>query len=239
MEKFESFKFPWLEEEARALLRDKAVFAESVGKEEFSALIRSATAISELFSGSLDGISAAFSDGELLQMIKALDLDEINIEKEGWELLISYLIPEKTDADSSYKAKLGYALGVSGDVSKISEVMNDAVSLTVSVFERLTVDDVKAIREKDFEKLAASVFSRFSEKERTVFRRITEINLSNENYSALALAEYGERYSEYLESLDEVSFDALFEALGTEEFYTDLTEYLAGICPAVSYEVNK
>lgn len=240
MEKFERYAYPWLKEEADAIALEKSVFSQGIDRENFSALIRCATAFAELFSGGINSLSDTFSDEELLEMIKTMDLDEIDIKKNGWELLISYVYQEDSlSGNSSYQEKLRYTLKSSGDGERVAEVMNEAMTLMVSVMKKLTHEDLKALREGDFETATVSIFSCFSESDWQLFSIVTAVELSNASYSSLALAEYGDSYSDYLASLKNVSFTEVYEALGEEDFYEILSDYLVEICPAISYEVNK
>ena len=47
-ERFDAYGYPWYEEEARELLAQKENFIDSIGREDFSALIRFATALAEV-----------------------------------------------------------------------------------------------------------------------------------------------------------------------------------------------
>lgn len=241
LERYEETQYPWYKEEADAIAAEKAIFLTSVEKTAFSALIRCGSAAFELFSNGFESFPDAFSDEELLQIVKALDLEEIVIDQAGWSLLISYLLPKEEEVEASYLTKLRYAFRASGDCEKVAEVMDEAMCLAVSVTENLLPEDIGALREENYEALANSVFSRFSEQDWELFSTVTAVNLSNGQYSDLALAEYGDAYSEYHASLHEnaLSFEALRQSLGMEDFYSNLLNYLAGICPAVSYEVNK
>ena len=87
--------------------------------------------------------------------------------------------------------------------------------------------------------MATSVFSRFTEEDWELFERATNVTLSCDIYSHLSETEYGDAYTSYLASLRSVELDELRSAVGTDEFYEYLRDYLIGICPSVAYEVSK
>ena len=61
----------------------------------------------------------------------------------------------------------------------------------------------------------------------------------NAQYSALAIEQYGSQaYLSYIASLTPVSLTELRATVGSTEFYQTLKNYLAALCPAISYEVN-
>ena len=240
MERYEKNPYPWYLEEAETWATEKAIFLASVERTAFSALIRCGVATFELFSNGFASLPDAFSDAELLQIVKTLDLEDIVMERAGWSILLSYTLPkEEPLADAPYFVKLRYAVRTSGDYEKLADVMDEMSALALSVTQKMIPTDMQALRTGDYEALANSVFSRFSDADWDAFNTLTSIALSNEQYHALATAEYGASYSEYLASLQSVTFEELRQSLGTEDFYSDLLHYLAGICPAISYEVNK
>lgn len=83
-----------------------------------------------------------------------------------------------------------------------------------------------------------AVFSRFDDDDWELFTSITSGSLANEKYSALAVGEYGEAYLEYLSSIEQVDVKTLRASIDDANFCQNLFNYLAAICPAISYEVN-
>ena len=237
MEKYETApgQPPWYLEEADALAAERAVFADGIGKESFSVLVRCVTAIAELLSVDSDSLSGAFSDAEILEAIRCLDLSKISVTEDGWSLLLSYANPQDK---SSYIAKLCESFKGNGDVDQVAAVMNDVLSLAVFVMDHMTSADITSLREKRWSDFASSVFSRFEENAWSLFEKATSISLSNVQYSELARAEYGDAYSEYLASIRSVDLKDLRARVGADDFNQYLLDYLAGICPAFSYEVR-
>ena len=136
-------------------------------------------------------------------------------------------------------AKLAAAFEESGDRSRLAAVMNDAVTLSASVLKKLLPEDIAALREGEREVLINSIFSRFDEEDWSLFASLTSIPLANGQNSALAIEQYGSQaYLSYIASMKTVSLAELRAAVGSAEFYQTLTDYLAALCPAISYEVN-
>lgn len=235
MERFEEYDYDFYQEEAGAIAAERAIFANGVQKESFSTLLKGITAVAELLAVNPEGLPQMFSDAELLDMIRHLDFSKVNISQEGWELLLSKVLKSK---EGSYSAGLMQIFKESGDLSRVSGIMNDAVKLAASVMERLVPEHITALRAGEQEKLLVSVCYRFDDDDWALFTSVTSVALVNEQYSALAEATHGEAYLEYLASIEQVDVERLRESVGNASFYQNLLNYLAGICPAISYEVN-
>ena len=234
MEKLETTGYPWYREEADAIAAQKAIFEKEVGRASFCILVRFSTALAELLAVSPDAIPTMFSDAELLEIVRHLDLSDLDISEAGWELLLSYGV---TREESGYASKLAEIFVDSGDISSVAAVMNDAVALTVSVMNKLTSADMGLLRAGETEELLGCVFSHFDENDWSLFQSVTAVSLSNERYSALAESTYGAAYGEYLSGILAVDLSLLRESVGDEDFYQNLASYLSAICPAISYEV--
>ena len=240
LSRFENYGYPWYEEEANALLLEKQAFIDSVGREAFSALLRCSTAFAEIIFSGIDQSADVFFDSEILLLLQSLDVDKIGIKDEGYALLMSYIAPKNApSADAAHLERLRYELYRSGDSERVAAVMEEAVTLINRILANLTSEDIRALRERDYETLWPSVFSRFSEEDWEIFSIATGIELSNGEYSLLSEERYGEEYTSYLESLRAVELETLRSLVGTDEFYEYLRDYLIGICPAIAYEVSK
>lgn len=236
VEKWEEYQYPWYQEEAEALKAEKETFTKGIQKDSFAALVGCTAAMAELLSVSPEGLADSFSDAEVLEILYHLNIAEINISQTGWELLLSYLPAGKA---GSYTAKLSAAFHESGDRSRVAAVMQNMVSLSASVMDKLTPEDVAALRAGDREALIGAIFSRFDEADWALFASLTSIPFDNAQYSALAIEQYGSQaYLSYIASLTPVSLTELRATVGSTEFYQTLKNYLAAICPAISYEVN-
>ena len=239
-ERFDTYGYPWYEEEAQGLLAKKEEFIDSIGREDFSALIRLVTALVEIAFYGIDESTDVFFDSEILLLVQSLDVDDIDIGDSGYALILSYMAPERAPNDNAtLYEKARYEFYHSGDSDRIAVVMDDAVALLSRALQELTADDIRAIRERDKITLATSVFSRFTDEDWELFAKATCVTLSNDIYSRLSETEYGDAYISYLASLRSVGLDELRSAVGTDGFYEYLRDYLIGICPAVAYEVSK
>ena len=235
VELYEAYQYDWYQKEADAIAEEKAIFVNGIQKEAFATLLKCSTAMAELLALTPEGIADTFSDEEVLEMIRRLDPSQIDISTKGWELLLSYLPASEANP---YCKQLVDTFQQNGDVSRVSAVMNDAVKLWASVLKGLLPADVSALRAGEHEKLLNAVFSRFSEEDWALFMSVTSVSLTNEEYSALAEGKYGEAYLEYAESIGQIDADQLRASVGSENFYQNLLNYLARVCPAISYEVN-
>lgn len=235
MERFETYQYPWYLEEAELLAAERAVFANGIQKESFSTLLRCTTAMAELLSANLNELSEMFSNAEILEMVRLLDPSKIDISNEGWELLLSHSLKAKSNP---YFESLMQVFDESGDIVRLSSVMNDAIQLLASVLHSLTPEDIAAIRSGETERVLRSVFSRCSDDDWALFASATSVSLANREYSALATTQYGDAYMEYLSGIEQVSIAQLRASIDDVDFYQNLLNYFAGVCPAISYEVN-
>ena len=236
MEKLEDYQYPWYQEEADAWAAEKTVFAESVGREDFSALVRCTTAMAELIKLGSTDLSGSFSNTELLEIIRHLDLSEIDVDAAGWSILLSRSLPKDT---SSYRGKLAEAFRESNDLDRVAAVMGDTVKLLASMMDSLAPEDLDLLRAGKHDELFTALFARFEDADWALFETVTSVSLANGQYSELATAEYGAAYSEYLAGIRSIGLDALRASVGESTFYANLSDYLAGICPAMSYEVKQ
>ncbi len=239
MEKYETYGYPWYAQEAMVLSEEKTIFAEHIGREDFSALMRCSTAFCELFSKEFQTQTGVFTDADVLVAIRSLDVEEIDVDEEGFALLLSYLVPkEQPSADAPYRAKLRYAFGESGDTERVADVMDDVFSLLFSVLQNLTTEDVAMLRVGECEGLICAVFEKFTEEEWVLFSNATSVSLSCGAYCRQAEEMYADAYLAYVASLSSVTLAELRACVGDETFCEKLTAYLAGICPAILYEVT-
>ena len=235
-ENFETYQYPWYREEADTLKAEKSAFAAGVERSDFSALIRCVTATAEICSLNYGDIPSAFSDAEILEVIRRLDLDKINIDQAGWEILLSHTLSQST---SAYHSALYGVMTAEGDLAKICAVMNDAMQLWINALDKLTAQDVALLREGDREAFISAVFARFDDTDWETFEAITSISLANEKYSEKATEEYAEAYLQYVSGLRAVDLSTLRASVGGEQFYSYLIDYLSGFCPAIAYEVKR
>lgn len=239
MEKYETYGYPWYAQEATALSAEKTIFSERIGCEDFSALIRCSTAFCELFSKDFQTQTEVFTDADVLVAIRSLDVEKIDVDEEGFALLLSYLVPkEQPSADAPYRAKLRYMFGESGDTERVATVMGDVFSLLFSVLQDLTTEDVAMLRSGEREGLIRAVFEKFGEEEWALFSNATSVSLSCGVYCRLAEEMYADAFLAYVAGLSSVTLEELRACVGDETFYEKLTAYLEGMCPAISYEVT-
>ena len=240
IERFNTYGYPWYEQEAADILAEKQQFSDSIGREDFYALLHFTTAFIEVAFHGIDESADVFFDSEILLLLQSLDVDDIDVDESGYALLVSYMAPKNAPKEgASLYEKIRYEFYRSGDSDRVATVMDDAVTLMSRMLRGLTADDVRAIRERDYDTLASSVFSRFTEADWELFARVTGLGLSNDIYSHLSETKYGDEYTSYLASLRSVELDELRSAVGTDGFYEYLRDYLVGICPSVAYEVSK
>lgn len=124
-------------------------------------------------------------------------------------------------------------------MEKFAAVADDAVAFIALINTRLTKDDIAKIRDGRGGEAIGRLFESLTEEELLLFKKTTEIEINNDLYSELALAEYGEDYAEYISATKEVSYGELSASIGTAGFSDNLDEYLKGRFGALYYEVSR
>lgn len=233
--RYEQYGFAYILTDIADAEADMKTLRENIGKRAFSAIIKNAVAAVALMRGGLESMGS-LTCGELLIILSHLEIEDIQIGKEGWSLVFSLITPS---GGETYGAKMIKALKDSGDADELAAVMDDAVKFAAHIQSRLTKDDIEKIRNGQGGEAIGRIFESLNSEELALFGRITAIEPENEIYSALAIAEYGEEYSEYLAQTKEVSYGELCLAIGTDSFSDILDEYLTCRFGALYYEVSR
>ena len=110
----------------------------------------------------------------------------------------------------------------------------------ISLLEKnITIDDIPLLRENKIDELFASVSLRIEQNEWEKLDKALKTEINSDSYIKLAKNYYGEDFNKYLESYETASIEELKASMGSEDFYQTLKEYISGICPAFSYDMNK
>ncbi len=229
-----------------AVLADKAageklIIQEKIGKEGLSKLFSLIFFLRGFFvDGALDAAAAErFTDAELLVFIKRFDISGINIEKEGWLLLLEYYAKGMISRETSYLEELIYTSYDNKDSEKLAEVIPKFFELMASVQASLTAEDVGFMRCGDTKGLTESAFSHFGEEEWACFEELCSVSIAKADYDRKAETLLGGEYTNYKAALEGKSFDELRNSVGTESFYNALEGYIYGISPAFSYLIKQ
>lgn len=233
--RYEQYGFPYLLEDIASLRADTAVMRESIGREAFAAVIKNAFAIAALIRGDRELLDS-LEPGEMLILLAHIELEEMKIGEEGWALLFSFLSPS---GNESYEAKIRAALKASGDDIKIAAVMDSAVSFISHVRDKLSADDIAAIRDGRGDDAVSRLFGELNDEELELFFSVTEVDIDRNRYSELAELHYGEDFTAYKRGIKEVSRAELTAAIGADDFSARLTEYIEWRFSALTYEVLK
>lgn len=235
MQRYEKYGYTYLKVEAEAFAKEKAILQEEVGERNFTSVMQTLCLFSDLFVGGAfeQGQLASFSDQEILALLQAPNLSSIQMNESGWELLLSYL--NAFFASTSYEGKLFAKAVENGDCKVLAAQMDNVFKFLSAVQENLTVEQAAWIRQKERELVVSSIFGGLSESEWALFEQITSMQLKKEEYQTIAEKVYGEAFEVYVSSLTNVSLDEVKAVAGTENFFQILKNYLAGICPAISY----
>ena len=234
VEKYEKYGYPHYEIEAKALLEERRILVNEIGRGNFATFLGCFLALSELFFGGAleDGHGGTFTDEEILLFLKSSGLSELSLSVDAWTLILSKILPQEgTDA---YFSKLSAQMRENGDAELLGVAAFHMASL-LPALERLTADDVARIRMGDRSFALRSVFRGLNESEWAHVAHLGELSFHNDEYHVLAAEAHGEAYVAYLESLAPVTYEELRASISEEDFYGRLVNYVVGICPALFY----
>ncbi len=234
---YEKYGYSFLKEDAEKMLNEKNTVISHIGIDNFTLAVNAFFFFSEL---SLNGAHESsqlqgFTNEEVLIFLKHIRFSKININENGWELLLSYI---PVSNEGTYFSKILAKMKENGDIIGLAAVMNDFVSLCASWQNSLTESDAEQIKKMDYLQIIISAFRQFSDNDWTLFEKITTLNLSCDAYMAIAGEEFGEEFNGYCESTTTYSLSELRASLGNDDFLKTLEGYFAGICPAFSYLFN-
>ena len=237
MNEYQKYGFLYLLEEAKSAAEDKAVLVREIGEDNFLEFIRGAISVAGLWLGGGFDFekSAKFSDEEILVFLSKIDFS-LELSDEAWQVLLSRGLPFVFAGDG-----LGFfdTSLKNGDIDKLSCVMNAITRFISSVQKSLTTDDIALLRRGEREKLAESVFSRFSDDDWADFAVATSTDFAREDYERICLEKYGSEYEVYASSISPITLSELREAVLRENFYESLERYVGGISPAFSYGMRQ
>ena len=237
--KYEQYGYVQHQRLSEALLKEKTVFTEEIGKDGFSAVLSQALVLSDLFAS--DALSkeemAAFTDAELLLFIKSLELSATEIGDAGWCLIFEKLLPKA--GGEAFASHILAAMRENGDYKNVAEGMNDLFALIAAACERLTSDEIALLRAKDTEAALQTVMRKFTKEDFARLEKIAGASLQKDAYHTLALSFYGEDYAAYAAKMQPIDLETLRDSLDDATFYESLERYIAGISPAFSYGMRK
>ncbi len=222
---------------AQEMADNKRILQEEIKIENFIPFSEMICFISELFYGGAfdNSFLASFTNQEILQFLKYPDFSGINITKDGWELSLSLLKP--FFSTSIIRKKVFANMQENGDLALLSVKMPNVVAFITSVQESLTLEDVENLRNGNKNDYLASVFANLDDTQWALLSGTFDFELKNDEYNIVAKNEYGNSYTDYLNSLDSYTFDEVRQAVSNDNFFAILTSYLKGLCPAFFYEV--
>jgi len=232
--KYEQYGYSYLKQEAEQLSREKSTLINEVGRTEFSRVLRLSLALSEIFLGGgfdADKMSS-FSNEEILVFIKNLGVSDVNISADGWELLLSKVLPD--EAGESYSSKILAKIKENGDTDVLKYAVLYVMD-TLKVLERLTADDISVIRDGDPIRKTELIFSKFGENEWSNIEKTGALQFKVGDYNQIASTVYGSDFEAYVQELTPVNAEQLRLSVGEENFEEMLINYIAAICPAFGY----
>ena len=241
MEKYAQYKRETFRKQAESALAQKRVIQDSIGEEPFCALFSGALVFGDLFfGGALEAEQlAAFSDEEILAFIRSMELSAVDIESEGWKLILEKAIPASVRDNGAYPLHLFSAAKANGDLAAIAGICNDVFATLSAVVSHLTAEEIALFRSGAHEAAIAGAVARFTDAEWERLSRIGALSLQKEKYHALALGLYEADYAAYAESLTPLTAAELRSEIGKETFYESLERFVFGISPALSYGMKK
>lgn len=236
MDRYSSYGYSFLLEDAEKFKADKSVLENEIGADSFLEATEMFFFFSELFCGGAhesDALSI-FTDEEILVLLKSIHFNLDNVTENGYKLLLSYIPSQES---GGYIQRLFHKTKENGDITVIAAKMKSMLSLLSVCQESLTEKDSEYIRNGDTSGLISSLLESFDSEDFALFEDVTSMSLKNGDYNAVATEIYGENYTKYLSSVETCTLDGL-KAAGGENRLKALKGYIAGVCPALAYLID-
>ncbi len=233
---YEKYGYSYMKLDAEQYKWERQTLEEGIGKVNFTTLIKSGLAFADLFLGS--GLQseqvASFTDAEILTFIKGIELSSLSLTEEGWQLVFSRAAVSDGQA---------YSIGLLNlmkehNLAEGAKALECGVKLLSNSINRWTEAEAELLRSRDVSGLLQRSFESFEDADWDLFKSMTNLNLKDESYDALAIETYGEGYLHYKENLTVYNLEELKKAVGQEHFNNVLKGYVAGISPAISYGMS-
>lgn len=238
---YEKYGQQYMLERANEYAERKQTFISDIGAENVSNLIEYALLIGDLYCGTaFDGDEiSSFTNEEILIFFKSLDISCITVSARGYELILeTYAETVIVDKSKSFFDKVIFEAERNGDVSKFAVAIFEAASLIAESQGKLTTADIELLRQGSFDELIFALIERFDDSDWARFDSALTQEINKEAYNALAKSYYGEGFDIYLQAGKSATLEELKASCGTDSFNKTLKEYIFGICPAFSYNMN-
>ncbi len=220
---------------------NKEILINEIGKENISRLVKHTLFLGDLYYGGAfeDDQIKAFTNEELLIFVKSLDLSELTITEKGYELILStcgeatILIEEK-----SFLTKVLFEASKNGDTKQMGTFLKELIAILSSTQEKMTIEDIELLRQNKANEVINRMLSRLENKEWERLDIVCKQEINKDTYNKLASEYYGGEFDEYLSTGRKATINELIDSCGKESFNQTLKEYIFGICPAFSYDMN-
>ncbi|MBO5380289.1 MAG: hypothetical protein J6A90_08180 [Clostridia bacterium] len=238
---YEKYGHEYMLDKANEYAERKQTFISDIGAENVSYLIEYALLIGDLYCGTaFDGDEiSSFTNEEILIFFKSLDLSEITVTDLGYELILeTYAETIIADKSKSFFDKVIFEAERNGDVSKFAVAISKTLSLIAESQSKLTTADIELLRQGSFDELIFAMIERFDDSAWARFDSALTQEINKEAYNALAKSYYKDGFDIYLQAGKSATLEELKASCGTDGFNKTLKEYIFGICPAFSYNMN-
>ncbi|MBQ8545755.1 MAG: hypothetical protein IJ437_02310 [Clostridia bacterium] len=241
MASYEIYGEKYILDKANEYLKAKEVLANDIGISNVNTLVEYAFVYVELLvGGAFDGSPLSdFSNDEIAIFIKRLELDKITISEKGWTMLFA-IYGEGTvkNLNSSFFNRALFSATQNGDVAELGRSTHELISILSLAQKRLLPSDIALLRENKTDELVASVFGKLTDEEWTFLDKSMPKDFDYDKYVDLAKKYYGKDFEAYLSTCETADINELKASQGTDDFNKTLKEYIAGICPAFSYDID-
>lgn len=241
MDAYQKYGYEYMLEKANEYLEMKSTVQNDIGKNNISRIIRYFFFFGDLYYGTaFEGETLkSFTDEEALIFIKSLDLRSLTISEKGYLLIYSvYGESVVGDMKKTFFDKVMFEAYRNGDNEKMAIATKEFVLLIAEAQNSLTLEDISILRNGEGNKFIYKLIEGLDDDGWSRFDRICKQEINKDEYVKIAKEYYGSDFEEYLQSMQGASIDELKQACGTDSFNQTLKEYIFGICPAFSYNMN-
>lgn len=232
--RYKKYGYPHLLEEATRLEGELSILENDIGAAKFGTAFRMGIMLTDLLSSdTLKGQAlSSFSLAEILLFLEYIPLQEIELSEQGWHFLLTLTLPS---TPTDYRDRLLVKANENGDLLRIAASCDELLSLLTAARDRMSTDTARLLQAGERDTLLFELFHSLNEEERASFFALTAIDLTYDDYEAIALAEYGDTFTSYKESIHPANASEVCAA-DVATFVDTLTRYLAGISPVLTYQ---
>lgn len=239
---YEQYGHSYLLEKAEEYQKSKSILNNDIGLKNTTNFVKYVIFVADLYYGGAfeQNKISSFTDEEILILAKSMDLGELTITKEGYNLILSsYAENVLLDKNKSFFDKAIYEAWHNGDIEHFALFIEKSSGFISKLQQGLTMEDIALLRNGKGNEVLISILQNLDSSDWDELDKVMKHEIKKKSYNKIASDYWGSDFDEYEKNHQSATIDELKQAIGKEDFKKVLKEYIAGICPAFSYYFDK